>query len=63
MISFENQLEAQKVKLSKREDYNLIDAFGVLDLEGKGSLNPTELHIALRKLDIPATQEDCYLVF
>ena len=29
----------------------------MLDHSGKGHLNPTELHIALRDLDIPVTQE------
>ena len=60
---FEKDLEIQKINLSLREDFNLIDAFGMLDHTGKGHLNPTELHIALRDLDIPVTQEDCYLLF
>jgi len=41
----------------------LIDAFGILDYDGKGNMNPQELHVSLRQLEIPATQEDCYLVF
>ena len=41
----------------------MIDAFGILDEDGKGNLNPQELHVALRRMDIPATQEDCYLLF
>ena len=52
-----------KINLSLRDDFNLIDAFGILDEDGKGDINPQELHVALRKLDIPATQEDCYLHF
>ena len=60
---FEKDLEIQKINLSLREDFNLIDAFGMLDHSGKGHLNPTELHIALRDLDIPVTQEDCYQLF
>ena len=56
-------MEARKIELSLRDDYNMIDAFGILDEDGKGNLNPQELHVALRKLDIPATQEDCYLFF
>ena len=51
------------MNLSLREDFNLIDAFGVLDHDGKGNINPQELHVSLRRLDIPVTQEDCYLVF
>lgn len=49
--------------MSLRDDFNLIDAFGILDEDGKGNLNPQELHVALRKLDVAATQEDCYLLF
>jgi Ca2+-binding EF-hand superfamily protein len=52
---FEKDLEIQKINLSLREDFNLIDAFGILDEDGRGDLNPQELHVALRKLDIPAT--------
>lgn len=63
VIAFETDLEAEKINLSLREDFNLIDAFGILDQDGKGDLNPQEMHVALRRLDIPATQEDCYLLF
>lgn len=63
IILFEKDLEVQKINLSLREDFNLIDAFGMLDQGGKGYLNPTELHVALRDLDVPITQEDCYLLF
>ena len=41
----------------------MIDAFGILDEDGRGNLNPQELHVALRKLEVPITQEDCYLIF
>ena len=63
IILFEKDLEVQKINLSIREDFNLIDAFGMLDHSGKGRLDPVELHMALRDLDIPVTQEDCYLLF
>ena len=63
ILMYEKDLEVQKINLSLREDFNLIDAFGILDEDGKGNLDPQELHVALRKLDIPATQEDCYLLF
>lgn len=44
---YEKDLEDQKISLSKREDFNLIDAFGILDTDGKGNFNPHELHQAL----------------
>ena len=55
MILFEKDLEVQKINLSLREDFNLIDAFGMLDQGGKGYVNPAELHVALRDLDVPIT--------
>ena len=63
MILLEKDFEIQKINLSLRDDFNMIDAFGILDEDGKGNLNPQELHVALRRMDIPATQEDCYLIF
>lgn len=52
---YEKDLEVMKINLSLREDFNLIDAFGILDEEGKGNINPQELHVVLRKLEVPAT--------
>lgn len=37
---YEKDLEMAKINLSLREDFNLIDAFGILDEDGKGNLNP-----------------------
>ena len=47
IMIYEKDLEAQKISLSRREDFNLIDAFGILDTDSKGNLNPRELHQAL----------------
>lgn len=55
MILYEKDLELQKVNLSLRDDFNLIDAYGILDEDGKGNMNPQELHVALRRLEVPAT--------
>lgn len=54
-ILFEKDLEVQKINLSLREDFNLIDAFGMLNQGGKGYLNTTEQHVALRDLDVTIT--------
>ena len=40
IVMFEKDLEIQKINLSLREDFNLIDAFAILDEDGKGNLNP-----------------------
>jgi hypothetical protein len=36
----EKDIEVKKINLSLREDFNLIDAFGILDEDGKGDINP-----------------------
>lgn len=63
MMMFEKDLEMQRINLALREDFNLIDAFSMLDGEGRGTLSPTELHVSLRRVDVHATQNDCYLLF
>ena len=55
MLSFEKDLEVQKINLSLREDFNLIDAFGMLDEEGRGTMSPLELYASLRELDVNMT--------
>ena len=47
IMTLEKDLEIQKINLSLRDDFNLIDAFGFIDEEGKGNLNPQELLLAL----------------
>ena len=47
IIILEKDLEVKKIKMTLCKDFNLIDAFGILDEDGKGNLNPTELHTAL----------------
>ena len=60
---FEKDLELQKINLSLREDFNLIDAFGILDEDGRGTMTPLELYSSLRELDVIMTQEDSCLLF
>ena len=40
VILLEKDFEVQKINLSLRDDFNMIDAFGILDEDGKGNLNP-----------------------
>lgn len=63
IIMLEKDLELRKIGMCLREDFNLIDAFGILDEDGKGNLNPIELHTALAKLNVKASQDDCSLLF
>lgn len=43
LIHLEKELEKLKIEITLRDDYNLIDAFGLLDIQGKGYISPVEL--------------------
>lgn len=63
IIGFERELEEFKIGLSKCNDFNLIDAFGMLDQAGKGFISASQLCESLTSLDLPLSQEDCKLFF
>ncbi len=52
-----------KINLSLREDFNLIDAYALLDVKGKSSVSRTELRDALLSLKICFTDNDLELLF
>jgi hypothetical protein len=47
LIHLEKDLERIKIEITLKDDYNLIDAFGLLDVQGKGFVSPVELREAL----------------
>ena len=46
-INLERDLERVKVSAVIKEDFNLIDAFGLIDFQGKGYVTATEVREAL----------------
>jgi Ca2+-binding EF-hand superfamily protein len=63
MIQLERDLERLKVELTLREDYNLIDAFGLLDVQGKGYISPVELRESLNEMSVKTNIDEVHLVF
>jgi Ca2+-binding EF-hand superfamily protein len=63
MIHLEKDLERLKVELTLREDFNLIDAFGLLDVQGKGYISPVELRESLHEMTLKANIDEIHLVF
>ena len=49
-INLERDLERLKVSAVIKEDFNLIDAFGLIDFSGKGHVTATEIREALLDL-------------
>jgi Ca2+-binding EF-hand superfamily protein len=62
-IRIEKNVEKMKTEMAIKEDFNLIDAFGVLDLTGKGYITPTELREALLDIGMRCSMDEIHLVF
>ena len=62
-IHLEKDLERLKIEIILRDDYNLIDAFGLLDVQGKGYISPVELREALCELGLKCNIDEIHLVF
>ena len=62
-IRLEKDLERQKIEITLRDDYNLIDAFGILDCQGKGYITPVELRESLAELGLKCSMYEIHLVF
>ncbi len=52
-----------KIEITLKDDYNLIDAFGILDVQGKGFISPVELREALSDLGFKCNIDEIHLVF
>jgi hypothetical protein len=63
LIKLEKDFEKIKVSMVLVEDYNLIDAFGILDVTGKGFVNQNELREALLDMGISCNADEANLVF
>lgn len=62
-IAIENDLEKAKKDLALCEDFNLIDAFRIIDPIAKGSVNIVDLQDNIKALGIFPTYEECSLFF
>jgi len=54
-------MEQFKIGLAKCQDFNLIDAFGMLDTDGRGYISAAELHEGLNACDMVLSVDDCRL--
>jgi Ca2+-binding EF-hand superfamily protein len=63
IISLERELEQFKVSLAKCNDFNLIDAFGIIDKDGRGYVTASELHEVLTDFNLVVALDDCRLLF
>ena len=60
-IRYERQIEDAKVRIVSQHDFNLMDAFQMLDRQGKGYVTGPELIDALYDFGLQPHKEDVYL--
>jgi len=63
IIGLEKDLEVMKINLSLREDFNLLDAYALLDVKGNTTVSRSELRNALLSFKICMTDDDLNLLF
>ncbi|CAI2383447.1 unnamed protein product [Moneuplotes crassus] len=51
-ISFENNIERARIRLAYTSDFNLMDAFRIFDIDGQGTIQPSDLLKGLENLGI-----------
>ena len=62
-ISLEKDLEAVKIQIILKSDFNLHDAFAVFDVDRDGSISPVELMEGLAAIGVYPTNEEVELFF
>lgn len=64
-IFIERELESERIELSLKTDFNLLDAFKIFDMHGTGNVSVQDVIVALREsLGMNEfTHDDVYLVF
>lgn len=63
IISLEQEVESLKITLSLRSDFNLIDAFSMLDPSCRSELTPSELQEQLLPLGVELSDHELRLLF
>ena len=61
-LNLERQLERVKIDLSLRTDFNLIDAFRVFDVDGKGWITAGEIKEGLVLFEVFAQPDDIQFI-
>lgn len=63
LLMMENDLENQKINLSIKPDFNLIDLFRMFDIEGKGYITFEEFRSGLSLFRLYPNTDDSFLMF
>ena len=62
-INMEREIEDTKKQLALKVDFNLLDAFRVFDLKGRGYVTKLEMELAFNDNAIYPTKDEMYLLF
>lgn len=61
-IELDKQVEELRNELSLKSDFNLLDAFKVFDVNGRGAITAGEFEDGLKELGIYPTRDELYLI-
>lgn len=62
-INIDKEIEQQKQSLALKNDFNLLDGFRLVDLDGKGFVSNLEFRQAVNLLGVEVTKDEAYLLF
>ncbi|KAL4431673.1 hypothetical protein ABPG74_017302 [Tetrahymena malaccensis] len=57
------KLEEFKQELSTQKDFNLLDSFYFIDLQGKGYITQQDMYVNLKQIGLSPTKDQIYLFF
>lgn len=63
LIGLEKEVEIMKINLTLKEDFNLMDAFSLLDRDCRSEVSPTELRRQIAVLGLDLQSDDLVLLF
>jgi Ca2+-binding EF-hand superfamily protein len=63
LIALEKDTEMMKINLALKPDFNLIDAFSILDRDCHSEVKPTEMRKELHMLGLDLKEDDLQLIF
>lgn len=63
LLNIEQEVENLKIELAQQEDFNLIDAYGLLDTHCQSAVSPQQMKHHLAHLGIQLSENDLVLFF
>lgn len=63
LINFEKDVEILKINITLKPDFNLMDAYSVLDRDCRSEISPSELQKELIAMSLGLCEDDLKLIY